>query len=158
MAPLTVFDQLALHPFLADLPAGWLHRLAVAGRPVLRHPGHRLFRQGAAANRFWLLSSGAVALEFPVQGRGDITIEVVRAGGVVGWSWLLEPYRWTLGAVVAEECRAVEFDAARVRELMAADTDLGRELGQRFLAVMADRLGAARVRLVELYAYPEGPR
>jgi CRP-like cAMP-binding protein len=155
MAPLTVFDQIALHPFLHDLPTGWLQRLAVHGRMVLRHPGHRLFGEEAPADRFWLLRSGSVALDFHVPGRGDIVIERIGSGSVVGWSWLLPPHRWSMGAVVADECRAIELDAAGVRTLIAEDPDLGRELTMRFVAVMAERLGAARHRLVELYAYPD---
>ncbi|MEV4642926.1 cyclic nucleotide-binding domain-containing protein [Actinoplanes sp. NPDC049548] len=157
MAPLTVFDRLALHPFVGDMPTEWLRRLAVLGRPVLRHSGSRLFHEGAPANSFWLLTSGAVALDFAVPGRGAIVIERIEAEAPVGWSWLLPPYRWSLGAVVADECQAVEFDAPRVRRLMAEDAELGRELSMRFLAVLADRLKAARVRLVELYAYPVDP-
>ncbi|MCA2218998.1 cyclic nucleotide-binding domain-containing protein [Jidongwangia harbinensis] len=155
MAPLTVFDHLSLHPFLADVPATWLHRLAMHGRPALRHAGVRLFHEGAPAGSFWLLRSGAVALDFHVPGRGDIVIERIGAEGVVGWSWLLPPYRWSLGAVVAAECQAVQLDAAGVRRLLAEDAELGRELTTRFLAVMAERLHATRVRLAELYAYPE---
>ncbi|MEV4702888.1 cyclic nucleotide-binding domain-containing protein [Actinoplanes sp. NPDC049316] len=157
MAPLTVFDRLALHPFVGDLPTNWLQKLAALGRPALRHPGYRLFHEGAPANTFWLLTSGAVALDFQVPGRGSIVIERIESGAPVGWSWLLPPYRWSLGAVVADECHAIEFDAPQVRRLMAEDADLGRELAMRFLGVLADRLTAARVRLVELYAYPSGP-
>ena len=40
---------------------------------------------------------------------------------------------------------------------MAEDPDLGRELTGRFCALMAERLQAARRRLVELYAYPAAP-
>jgi CRP/FNR family cyclic AMP-dependent transcriptional regulator len=154
VAPLTVFDHLAMHPFVADLPAGWLHRLAAYGRPVLRHPGVRLFHEGAPAANFWLLRTGAVALDFHVPGRGDIVIERIGPEGVVGWSWLLPPYRWSLGAVVAAECQAIQFDAAAVRRLLAEDPEFGREMTTRFLAVTAERLHAARVRLAEMYAYP----
>jgi hypothetical protein len=41
-----------------------------------------------------------------------------------------------------------------VLSAIAEDPDFGRELGQRFLGVVADRLEAARHRLIELYAYP----
>ena len=157
MAPLSVFDHLVLHPFFGDLPIDWLQRLAVHGRPVLRHPGYRLFPQDGPADRFWLLRSGVVALDFHVPGRGDVVIERVGADSVVGWSWLLPQYRWTLGAVVAQDCHAVEFDAAGVRSLLGEDPDLGRELTTLFLAVMGHRLQAARHRLVELYAYPDHP-
>ncbi|MFI7602414.1 cyclic nucleotide-binding domain-containing protein [Actinoplanes sp. NPDC049681] len=157
MTPLTVFDRLALHPFTGDLRTEWLRKLGALGRPVLRHPGVRLFHEGAPANSFWLLTAGAVALDFAVPGRGDIVIERVDAPAPVGWSWMLPPYRWSLGAVVADECHAIEFDAPRVRGLMAEDGELGRELAMRFNAVLADRLKAARVRLAELYAYPAAP-
>jgi CRP/FNR family transcriptional regulator, cyclic AMP receptor protein len=157
MGPLSVFDQLVMHPFLGDVPAGQLRRLAPHGRPVLRHTGYRLFREGAPAEHFWLLCSGVVALDFHVPGRGDIVLERVGAGSVVGWSWLRPPYRWTLGAAVAEDCQAIEFDAARVRSLISADRELGQELTARLLTVVGGRLQAARRRLVGLYAYPDYP-
>ncbi len=156
MSRLTVFDQIAMHPFLGDLPAGWLRMLAPHARMILRHPGHRLFAEDGPADRFWLLRCGAVALDLHVPGRGDVVIDRVGADGVVGWSWLLPPpHRWSLGGVVAEECHAVEFDATGVREVLAGDPDLGREMTLRFLAVTAERLQATRRRLLELYAYPD---
>lgn len=158
MAPLTVFDLLALHDFVGDLPAGWLGRLAAHGRPVFYATGRRLFREDAPADRFWLVHSGLVAVDLHVPGRGDVVVERVGPGAVLGWSWLLEPHRWRFGAVVAEDVRAVEFTAARVRALIAEDPELGRELTARFLAVVADRLEAARHRVVELYAYPDAVR
>lgn len=154
MASLTVFDQLVLHDFVADLPVGWLHRLALHGRPVFHPAGHRLFREDGPADRFWLLRSGAVGLDFHVTGRGDILIERLGPGAVIGWSWLLDPHRWRFGAVVAEDMHAIEFDGPKVRSLLESDPEMGRELSNRLLTVVSDRLHAARHRLVELYAYP----
>jgi len=157
MSALSVFDLLSLHDFAADLPGDWLRRLAVHGRPVFRAAGYRLSRTDGPADRFWLIDSGVVVLDFPVPGRGDIVIERLRRGSVVGWSWLLAPYRWRFGAVVAEDIHAVEFDASRVRALIADDPEAGRELNARFMAVLAERLEASRKRLAELYAYPGRP-
>ncbi|MFF5289478.1 Crp/Fnr family transcriptional regulator [Paractinoplanes globisporus] len=151
---LSVFDLLVLHPVVADLPAGWLHRLALHARPVCHFAGYRLFREDAPADRFWLVHSGAVAIDLHVPGRGDIVVEELAPGSAVGWSWLLPPYRRRFGAIVVGDIRAVELDAAQVRSLVAEDAELGRELENRFLAVVADRLQAARNRLVDLYAYP----
>jgi CRP/FNR family cyclic AMP-dependent transcriptional regulator len=155
MPSLSVFDQLAMHDFAADLPTAWLHRWALHGRPVFHAGQVRLFRAGDAANKFWLINSGVVALDFAVPGRGDIVVERLRQGSVVGWSWLVAPYRWRFGAVVAEDIHAIEFDAATVRDMIADDPQVGRDLNARFLAVLADRLHAARARLAELYAYPD---
>jgi CRP-like cAMP-binding protein len=154
MTALTVFDLLALHDFVADLPNGWLRRLAVYGRPVHYVAGYRMFREDGIADQFWLLHSGVVAVDFHVPGRGDIEAERIGAGAVVGTAALLPPYRWRLGALVVDDVRAVEFYAAGVRAIMAEDPDLGRELYRRLLLAAEERLEAARHRLVELYAYP----
>lgn len=123
---------------------------------MYRASGQRLFREHGPADRFWLVHSGTVAIDLHVPGRGDVVLEELGPGTVVGWSWLLAPYLWRFGAVVADDIRAVEFDAAPIRALIAEDVELGRELDARFLSVLADRLRAARRRLVELYAYPPG--
>ena len=157
MPSLSVFDLLAMHDFVADLPTDWLQRLAVAGRPVFFGVGHRLCREDAHADRFWLLNSGAVAIDFSVPGRGDIVVERIGPGAPVGWSWMRPPFRWSFGAVVADDVHAIEFDAARVRALIAEDADLGRELTGRMLDVVSGRLQSARHRLIELYAYPDEP-
>jgi CRP/FNR family transcriptional regulator, cyclic AMP receptor protein len=153
---LSVFDLLVMHPAVGDLPTGWLRRLAPLGRPVFHGAGHRLFREGERADRFWLVHAGEVAIDLHVPGRGDVVVEQLGAGSVIGWSWLLAPYLWRFGAVVADEIRAVEFGAAGVRAVIGEDPDLGRELEHRFMGVVADRLQATRHRLIDLYAYPAG--
>jgi CRP/FNR family cyclic AMP-dependent transcriptional regulator len=154
MTSMSVFDQLAMHAFIADFPAVWLRRMAMAGRPVHLPAGRRLFREDAAADRFWLLCGGVVTVDLHVPGRGDIVVERIGPETVLGWSWSRPPYRWRFGAVVAEDARAVEFDATRVRALMADDAVLGRELDARLLDVAAERLQAARHRLVEFLRLP----
>ncbi len=149
---LSVFDHLALHPFLAELPAEDLHRLSRRARRVMWPVNRRLFRAGGPAERFWLLHAGEVVLDMDIPGRGDVVIERIRAGSVLGWSWLLPPRRWATGAVAGEVCQAIEFDANCVRALMARDDRLARDLSTRFLAVVAGRLQADRRRLVELYS------
>ncbi|MFI1994524.1 Crp/Fnr family transcriptional regulator [Actinoplanes sp. NPDC020271] len=157
MTSLSIFDQLVMHDFAADVPAEWLSRWAAHGRPVFHASRTRLFSTGDPATRFWLINSGAVVLDLPVPGRGDIVIERLRHGSVLGWSWLIAPYRWRFGALVAEDMHAIEFSAARIRDLIAEDPEMGRDLNSRFLTVLADRLQAARGRLAELYAYPDVP-
>src|SRR4029453_10809983 len=105
-----------------------------------RGPG--LCRAGQPAERFWLVRSGEVALDFPVPGRGDVGIETIGPGGVLGWSWLFPPYRWPVGGVAVQRSTAVEFTAEGVRRLMEADDALGRQLTTRFMSVVVDRLQA----------------
>ncbi|MFY1632901.1 cyclic nucleotide-binding domain-containing protein [Solwaraspora sp. WMMB335] len=150
-------DLLDVHPFLAGLPRPWLERLSYQARPSVRHGGQRIFHEARTADRFWLVRSGQVALDIHVPGRGDIDIETISAGSVLGWSWLFEPYQWQFGAVAVERTLLIEFDAAGTRRLIGQDDALGRELTTRFMQVVVDRLHAARTRLMELYGYPRQP-
>jgi CRP-like cAMP-binding protein len=151
--PRSTLDLLVDQPFLAGMPRPFLARLALHGHPAVRTAGNRLFHAEGVADRFWLVRSGNVAVDLHVPGRGDVVIETIGAGGVVGWSWLFPPYRWHFGAVAAERSAVVEFEAAGVRAMMADEPAFGFDLTSRFLRVVADRLQAARIRLVDLYGY-----
>ena len=149
MSSLTVYDHLALHPMVADLPAGWLRRLAAYGTFVAWPASTRLLRVGGPVDRLWLLCSGAVVLDLHVGDLGDVPIETLAVGGVVGWSCLIPPYRSTVGAGVTEECRAIEIGAAPLRELIAEDPAFGLEFTTRMLDVAAQRMRAAQRRLTD---------
>jgi CRP/FNR family transcriptional regulator, cyclic AMP receptor protein len=144
---------LAEHPFLAGLPEAVLERLAPHARLVVHHTGRPLFRQGDRADRFWLVRSGRASLELGVEGRGDVVIDQIGPGGVVGWSWLFPPYRWQFSAVAVDLVHSIDFDAEAVRKLCEEDPAVGYELTKRFAAVLAERLRSARLRLVDVYAY-----
>lgn len=151
-------DLLAEHPFLAGLEPRWLDNLAEHAHPVYRNHRHRLFAVGGSARHFWLIRSGLVALDIHAPGRGDVVVESIGAGAVLGWSWLFSPYRWSFGAVVVEAIQAIEFEAAPVRRLMAVDPGLSAELTGRFMRVVVERLQATRVRLLDLYGFPAGAK
>ncbi|MFD9517031.1 hypothetical protein [Streptomyces sp. NPDC059979] len=87
-----------------------------------------------------------------VPGRRAAVIETLGAGELVGCSWLFKPYTWRLGAEAMTPVRAYEFDALRVRALMEADCGFGSALGHWVGQVLAHRLQAARIRLLDLYA------
>jgi len=151
---MTTQDLLATHPFFEGLPEEWLEHLSYQGKRAVYHAGSRLFREGGRADRFWLIRDGRATLEFNVPGRGDVVIEQLGPGTVLGWSWIFPPYRWHFTAVAAEQILAIELDGEGVRRLCDNDPALGYELTRRFAAVLLDRLQAARLRLVELYGYP----
>jgi len=147
----TTYDLLTAHPFLAGLTRQQLERLSPWAHRALFQAGARVFSEQGRAQRFWLIREGNVALDMYVPGRGAVVIETLGAGAVLGWSWLYPPYRWHLGATALTQTLTVEFDGVAVRRLAREDPALGSELYQRFIAVVADRLQATRLRLLDLY-------
>jgi len=140
-------EMLAEQPFLAGLTDHQLGLLAPMTSRSMFHAGNRVFRQGAPAEQFWLITNGRVYLDSEVPGYHRFVLETLKPGAVLGWSWLFPPYRWHFGAVAVTTTHALTFNGPLVRALCQRDPGLGYELATRFLQVMGERLQSARRRL-----------
>ncbi|MFI2635978.1 Crp/Fnr family transcriptional regulator [Streptomyces collinus] len=134
------------------LTAGHRERLMRVAREVSFDTGTRLFEEGRHADRFWIVRTGTVVLDLHVPGRRAAVIESLGHGELVGWSWHFPPYVWQLGAEAMSPVRAHEFDAEAVRAMCARDPEFGRAIADWVGRVVAHRLHASRVRLLDLYA------
>jgi CRP/FNR family transcriptional regulator, cyclic AMP receptor protein len=144
-------DLLAEHPFFAGLEPADLDLLAGCGTNVHFRSGQRILVEGEAADVFYLLRSGRVALEVGVPGRAPLMIDTVGAGEILGVSWLFAPHRWAFDATALDETSAVAVDAACLRGKCDADPRLGYLLMSRFARLLRDRLQATRLQLLDIY-------
>ncbi|MGC9495820.1 Crp/Fnr family transcriptional regulator [Streptomyces sp. WG7] len=143
----------------AALPTDHRERLMRIAREVCVAEGTRLFEEGRRADRFWIVRTGTVHLDLHVPGRRAAVIEALGHGEPVGCSWHFPPYLWQLGAEAVTPVRAWEFDADTMREMCVRDPEFGRAVAVWVGRVVAHRLRAARVRLLDLYApYGSGSR
>lgn len=113
--------------------------------------GTYLFREGVPAHTFYLVRDGLVAVEVAVPAHPPVIVDTVAEGDVLGWSWMVPPYRTAFAARAQRAVRAVAFDARCLRAAMEADAELGYAVTKRFLPVMAHRLTAARLQMLDLY-------
>jgi CRP-like cAMP-binding protein len=140
-------------PLFAGLEPRALELVAGCGSNVHFDAGELLFREGDAADTFYVLRHGSVALETFVPARGSAVIETLEAGEVVGWSWLFAPYRWHFDARALIAVRATAFDGACLRRKCDADPKLGYDLMSRFAQVLIERLQWTRLRLLDVYGH-----
>ena len=138
-------------PVFSDLGARELETVAGCGRNVRFDAGQQLFREGDAADVFYVVRHGSVAVETFVPARGPMMIETIEAGEVIGWSWLFPPYRWHFDARALTQVRATSFDGACLRGKCDSDPALGYTLMSRFAQVLIERLQWTRLRLLDLY-------
>jgi len=144
---------LAEVPFFEGLGPRELETVAGCGRNVRFEAGAQLFRQGDAADVFYVVRHGSVAVETFVPARGPMMIETIEAGEVIGWSWLFPPYRWHFDARALTLVRATAFDGACLRGKCDADPALGYVLMTRFAQVLIERLQWTRLRLLDVYGH-----
>jgi len=149
----SVLDEVAAHPFFVDLPDSVVAAVAPLAAWVDVDAGQVLGQEGGPAGTFYALTGGRVALAARAADRAPAMLETLREGDVVGWSWLVPPYRWHFDAVALEPVTALAIDGARLRAEMDADPALGYALMTRFIPVIVDRLQATRLRLLDLYGH-----
>lgn len=146
-----VTKQLGAHPFALGALAGDVEVLARFAQPVDFAAGEAIFSAGEKARRFYLIRSGIVALQIETPAHASPRIlQSVHEGSVLGWSWLFEPYQWQFDAVCETPVRALAVDGQALMTHCDEDPALGYRLMQRIAETMADRLNAARIRILEL--------
>jgi len=148
----TLEPILAQHPFLKNLEPRLVSLLAGCAANVRFEPGQSVFRDEEEANHFFLIRAGKVAIEIPVPGQGSVVIQTLGEGEVLGWSWLIPPYRWRFDAKALELTRAIALDGKCLRTKLDEDHHLGYELLRRFAPIIAQRVEATRLQLMDLYA------
>jgi len=151
-------DILRQHPFLAGLSESHMQVLVGCASNVRFAEGAPLIHEGEVANKFYLVRTGRIALETDVNARGKIRIQTVGPGDVLGWSWLISPYRWHFNALAVADVRAVALDGECLRKKCEDDHDFGYEMLSRFSQVMERRLEATRIQLLDLYTTSPGAR
>jgi ferredoxin len=131
----------------------WLtHKVASCSIKVHLRAGVHLFHEGEAADRLLVVRKGRVALDVHVPGRGLQVVSTLDAGDVVGWSWLVPPYRWYYDARAVTDVSAVHVDAVCLRATCDADPALGYALMRRVAEVMYERLQVSRLQMLDVYA------
>jgi len=150
----TLEPILAKHPFLKGLEPRHLKILVGCASNVRFNAGQFLFHEGEEANEFYMIREGKVAVQIQGGERGPIIVQTVGEGEVLGWSWLIPPYRWRFDGNALELTRAIALDGKCLRMKSEEDHDLGYELLKRFAGIIVDRLEAARLQLLDVYKSP----
>ena len=155
MARIEGLDKVfAEHPLFQGISAEYSALLAGCAENVVVQAGGYVFREGEPADKFYLLRHGSVSLEVHAPGKEPIIVDTLSAEELLGWSWLVPPFRAQFDARALELTRLISLDAAWLRGRMEEDHLLGYELHKRFAPVVARRLEAALMRLIDMYGHP----
>jgi len=147
----TLQPVLSRQPFFEGIPEPQLEVLTGCASQVRFAAGEFLFHMGADADVFYLVRHGRIGLELYTSERGPITVMTAGEGDVVGWSWIVPPFKWELDARAIEPSLVLQFDAACLRKKCEADHELGYEMYKRFAPIIAKRLQATRLQVLDVH-------
>jgi CRP-like cAMP-binding protein len=147
----TVSTMLHHHPFVAEFEARHVAKLATLAREVRFDRNHIIFREGDECSEFYLIVTGLVALEIAAPGH-TFRVQTLFAGDELGWSALLMGSGKHFQARSVERVDALAFEGAELLAACRDDPVFGFVFMQRLLGVVAERLQATRLQLLDMYS------
>ena len=147
----TLEPIIAEHPFFEGLSSEYRKILTGCAKNVRFEEGEYLFRENESANEFYMIRHGGVAIEVFVPGREPIIVQTLKDGDMLGWSSHVPPYKWRFDARAMEQVRAIAFDGVCFRGKCDENPELGYEMLKRFSTIMAQRLQATRMQILDVY-------
>ena len=137
-------DKLVSHPFFKDFEDEYLQFISdCASLESFAKDAYLLYEKHETSH-FYLILSGKVGLRTFVEQQGFKNIQEIKAGDMVGWSWLVPPHHWHFDAIALEPSEAIAIDAVRMRERCEADHSFGYTVLKRLSLVLGERLRVTR--------------
>ena len=111
--------------------------------------GQVLFRRGEVADKFYVIRNGCISIQMPAIIGPALKIQSVGKDQVLGWSWLILPYKWNFQTRAEEDSELIEFDGAALLTQCEQEPKFGYELLKKFAGLMSVRLNAVRQKMMD---------
>ncbi|MDH3389111.1 MAG: cyclic nucleotide-binding domain-containing protein [Gammaproteobacteria bacterium] len=154
MSKQAIERYLSSHKFFSGLDDASMKFLLNSVTELQVKEGEVLFQQGKPADKFYLLREGQVCIQVPAIMGPTLDIQTLGKDEILGWSWLIAPYRWHFQARAQEDSNLLEFDGKSILVHCEEDPGFGYELLKRFAALMSERLDAARQNMMDQWNPP----
>lgn len=154
MSKAAIRKELEGHEFFAELDGEVLDFLAANARERELKEDEVVHRYDAPAEHFFLVQEGRITVEVAAIEGPPLELQNLGEGGILGWSWLIPPYRWSFQARAETAGRVLEFDGRAIREHCDANPAFGYQILKRFSRLMSERLQFAREKMMEEWNPP----
>lgn len=149
MSNYSINDYLLTHEFFSGFSDDLLKFLCECSSTHEIKTGQILFQQGESADKFYVVRTGRIALQMPAIMGPVLEIQTVDNDQVLGWSWLIAPYKWNFQTIAEEDTELLQFDGAAILARCEQEPQFGFELLKKFAALMSVGLNAARQKMMD---------
>jgi CRP/FNR family cyclic AMP-dependent transcriptional regulator len=147
----TLLAILRQHPFVAGFDPLHVEKLATMAQEVRFERDQILFQEGDEISQFYLIVSGLIGLEIAAPGH-TFRVQTLFAGDELGWSAFLMGRGKYFQARTLERVDALAFEGGELLAACHEDPAFGFILTQRLLGIVAERLQATRLQLLDMYS------
>ncbi len=146
-------ETLRFFPLFAHQSMDTLGQVALLAQEIDVEAGHQLFFEGEVAKSLFLILDGSVVLTMNMGEKGDQKIEELeplKKGEVVGWSSIIPPHIYKLGAYTDQKSRLIAFDGEKIRVLFDNNPAFGYYFIKNLAQVIGERLISKCVQIMSL--------
>jgi CRP-like cAMP-binding protein len=138
------------YPFFANLSNQFVDKISLLGQPRDLEEGEWLFKQEEDATHIFLITQGKIA--FTIMFRDHIIdrINPYMRGEIIGWSALVSPYIYTMGAIAEAPSKVIGFEGEKLRALMDENVEQGYYLLKNLTELMGERLINRNIQLMSI--------
>ena len=142
-------EYLSTHEFFSGFSDDNLKFLCECSSTREIKKGQILFRQGENADKFYVVRNGRISIQMPAIMGPTLEIQTLGKDQVLGWSWLISPYKWNFQTKAEEDSELLQFDGAAILARSEQEPQFGYELLKKFSGLMSERLSAARQKMMD---------
>jgi CRP-like cAMP-binding protein len=146
-------ETLKFYPLFAHQDAEMLTQIAKLAQRKEVEAGHQLFFEGEVAKSFYLVLDGSVVLTMNMGEKGEHKVEELEPlskGEVIGWSSIVKPHIYKMGAYAGQKSHLLVFDGEKLRVLFDENPSLGYYFMQKLAEVIGERLISKCVQVMSL--------
>jgi CRP-like cAMP-binding protein len=142
--------NLMRYGFFANLDEDFVSLLLDLGEEQFLEKNEWLFKQEQEAKKMYLITEGKLALTIRFSEEEVDRMNPYMRGEIIGWSALVKPHIYTMGAIAEQESTVIGFNGRELTALMDEHIDQGYIILRNLTEIISERLINSNIQLLSL--------
>ena len=147
-------ELLRRYPLFAGQSHYMLEEIAMISGEVMKEKDEWLFQENEDANKIYLVLDGAVALTLYVHLNGSgqhlSSSHSLGKGEIIGWSSIIPPHQYKVGAMAVKASHLLEINALPLRQLLDDNPEYGYHFLRQIAEVVSERYMLINIQILSL--------
>jgi CRP-like cAMP-binding protein len=147
-------ELLRRYPLFAGQNHYMLEEIAMLSNEISKEKDEWLFHENEAAEKLYLVLDGAVALTVYVYLNGSgqhlSSSHSLGKGEIVGWSAIIPPHQYKMGAMAVKNSSLLEIDAPPLCQLLDDNPEYGYHFLRQIAEVVSERYMLVNIQILSL--------
>jgi CRP/FNR family transcriptional regulator, cyclic AMP receptor protein len=140
-------EVLRRYPYFAGVDEDSLKAVAMIADEKTVAAGSRVFNEGDPADSLNIIVRGEVNIQYLLGNGEHRTVDTLIDGDILGFSALVEPYKYTAIGTTSRETLMIRIEAKKLRAICDRTPVVGFKLMSQIAKLLSHRLEGARVQL-----------